>query len=407
MNILIVSDSYPPEIRSASHLMQELAQELRDRNHEVTVATCYPKYNLAESTSSPHFEEFSLEEGIRVIRIKTLPHHKVNFILRGVSQLSLPYIYWSKVKRYLDDHLDAVMVYSPPLPLWQIGSRTKATYGAKFILNIQDIFPQNAIDLKALRNPFLIKFFERMEIRAYRQADIITVHSEGNRQFLIHHKGVPEGKVSTLHNWIDLDAFSKVKSTGYFRKQYDLENKFIFLFAGVLGPSQNLDLIIDVAEQVRSIPDLVFLIVGDGTEKEKLENSARQQSLNNVVFKPFVSKEDYSSLVKEADVGLVCLSPKNKTPVVPGKILGYMAAAIPVLAFLNKESDGHALIKDANCGYSSVSDITKQAADLVLKLYREKDHLKILGENGYRYASAHFSKEQCIDRIEGFFNHGV
>ena len=73
MKILLVSDSYPPEIRSASHLMQELAEELRDRGHVVTVATCHPQYNLAADTSNKECDECSLEEGIRVIRIRTLP----------------------------------------------------------------------------------------------------------------------------------------------------------------------------------------------------------------------------------------------------------------------------------------------------------------------------------------------
>lgn len=400
MNILIVSDSYPPEIRSASHLMQELSEELRDRGHAVTVATCYPKYNLAGNTSSRHFEEFSLEDGIQIIRIKTLSHHKVNFIVRGFSQLLMPYIFWAKLRRYLIDRVDAVVVYSPPLPLWKIGLRTKKAFGAKYILNVQDIFPQNAIDLGVLQNTMLIKFFERMETRAYQRADIITVHSEGNRQFLINHKGVPESKVRTLYNWIDLDAFSTVKSTGYFRQRYALENKFVFLFAGVMGPSQNLDLIVNIATQVQSFSDLVFLFVGDGSEKERIVNIVQQRSLKNVVFKPFVSKEDYPALVKEADVGLVCLSPKNKTPVVPGKILGYMAAGVPVLAFLNKQSDGHALIKDANCGFSSLSNSAEVSAELVFKLYREKHRLKILGDNGYRYAADNFSKERCIDRLE-------
>jgi glycosyltransferase involved in cell wall biosynthesis len=407
MNILIVSDSYPPEIRSASHLMQELAEELGDRGHAVTVATCYPKYNLVENTSSPHFKEFSLEDGIKIIRIKTLSHHKVNFIVRGLSQLLMPYIFWAKLRRYLIDRMDAVIVYSPPLPLWRIGFQTKKISGARFILNIQDIFPQNAIDLGVLQNTTLIKFFERMEAQAYQQADIITVHSEGNREFLMNHKGVPESKVRTLYNWIDLNAFSAVKSNGYFRKQYGFENKFVFLFAGVMGPSQNLDLIVNIATQVQSFSDLVFLFVGDGSEKEQLVKMVQQRSLKNVFFKPFVSKKQYPALVKEVDVGLVCLSSKNKTPVVPGKILGYMAAGIPVLALLNKESGGHALIKDANCGYSTLSDNTEEGVALVLKLRFKRNDLKILGENGYKYAAECFSKDKCVDRLEELLKQGA
>ena len=145
MNILLITDAYPPEIRSASHLMQELAEELRDRNHSVTVATCYPRYNLVNTSIGQSFKECSFEKRVRVIRIQTLPHHKVNFFIRGISQLLLPYILWARLKKYLTYSIDAVIVYSPPLTLWHVGKMAKRTYGAKFILNIQDIFPQNAI----------------------------------------------------------------------------------------------------------------------------------------------------------------------------------------------------------------------------------------------------------------------
>ncbi|MHC1729931.1 MAG: glycosyltransferase [Syntrophobacteraceae bacterium] len=114
MKILIISDAYPPEIRSSSHLMQELAEELKERGHSVTVVTCQPRYNLAEAASSAPYEELTVEEGVRVIRVHTLPHHKVNFLLRGISQLTLPIIFWRRARQYIKEGLDAVLVYRPP-----------------------------------------------------------------------------------------------------------------------------------------------------------------------------------------------------------------------------------------------------------------------------------------------------
>ena len=90
MHILLVTDSYPPEIRSASHLMLELAQELQARGHEVTVITTWPEYNLDQATAARVYGELENEAGIRVIRVKTLPHHNVNYIVRGLSQLLMP-----------------------------------------------------------------------------------------------------------------------------------------------------------------------------------------------------------------------------------------------------------------------------------------------------------------------------
>ncbi len=403
MNILIVTDSYPPEIRSASHLMQELACELKNRGHKITVITTYPRYNLVEEFKEKVFQEFVNEDGINVIRIKTLSHHKVNFNYRGFAQLTMPFLFYFKGKKYFDKNIDLVIVYSPPLPLALFGKFIKNKYNAKYVLNVQDIFPQNAIDLKILTNPILIKFFEYIENQAYKSADEITVHSEGNKKFLLQSKNIDPNKLHILHNWIDVDLYIKAKNEGRFRKKYGLEEKFIFLFAGVTGPAQELDLVINAASQLQDLKDACFLIVGDGTKKEHLVKLSQSLELKNVIFKPFVSKDEYPFLVKEANVGIVCLSNKNKTPVVPGKILGYMASSIPVLAFLNKESDAHLLIKEANCGFTMTSDNHKEAASLIMNIYKQRDSLKIYGENGLKYVLNHFEKGICVSRLERLF----
>jgi len=403
MNILLVTDSYPPEIRSASHLMQELAEGLRDRGHKVTVVTSYPQYNLSGKTGNETFNEFSVEDGIDVLRIKTLPHHMVNFVVRGVSQLTMPYIFISRINKHLKDKTDIVIVYSPPLTLAAIGRMIKKKHGAKFILNVQDIFPQNAIDLGILKEKFMITFFTRMEKKAYEDADIVTVHSEGNRKFLLNTKHVPGNKIHTLHNWIDMDSYKDATNANVFRKKFKLENKFIFLFAGVIGPSQGLDLIIEVAVRLREVQDICFLLVGDGSEKKRLIGMSKDYALKNVIFKPFISKSDYPGLLKEADAGVVCLSSKNRTPVVPGKMLGYMAASVPVVAFLNRESDGHRIIKDAGCGYSAISDDPDKAVEIVRRIYNERDRLQQYGKNGNKYAVNYFSRNVCIKNMERLF----
>jgi glycosyltransferase involved in cell wall biosynthesis len=381
-------------------MMQELTDELTKRGHKVTVFTSQPKYNLSNEAKKKTFGELSLENGVQVIRVKTLPHHKVNYFVRGIAELSLTYLFLRKVKKFVKDKIDAVIVYIPPLPLAMLGSKIKRMYGAKYLLNVQDIFPQNAIDLGILKNRFLIKFFELMEKRVYAGADRVTGHTENNVKFLIDKKGIPAEKINTIYNWIDLTPYAGIIRTGTIRKKYGLGNKFIFLFAGVIGPSQYLDFVIQVAREFSEITDICFLLVGDGTEKKRLQKMTEDYGLKNVIFQPFVSKEEYPFLVKEADVGLVCVSSENKTSVFPGKILGYMAASVPIIAFLNKESDGHELIRKAGCGYSALSNDKEIAVELIRKIYNEREKLAEYGYNGFEYAKAHFSKAACIDKIE-------
>lgn len=400
MNILVVTDAYPPEIRSSSLLMAELATELVAMGHKVHVLTSWPKYNLEESDRARTFAPSSLEAGVRVIRVRTLPHHNVGFALRGLAQLSMPWLFLRALRARVREPIGAVVVYSPPLPLALVGEAVRRR-GARYVLNVQDLFPQNAIDLGILRNPALIAFFRWMEHRAYAQADIVTAHSAANRNLIVDRYPHFDSKVRVLPNWIGAGAPPKSDPRD-FRGQWGLEGRFVALFAGVIGPSQSLDMLLTAAAATRHIPDLVYLIVGDGAEKPRLVERAAAEGLANIMFKPFVSAEDYPALVKAADLGLVCLSALNTTPVVPGKILGYMAGGKPIAAFLNAQSEGHDVIRQAGCGYSCVSDRPDEIVAILSRLYRERASLADLGAAGSAYAQAHFSRQGLIHRLESW-----
>lgn len=400
MNILLITGPYPPEIRAISFMMQELADGLTARGHRVTVATCWPQYNLTREAEGRTFSAVTVENGVRVIRVKTLPIHKSVPYIRALAQLSLPRLFLREIGRTVREKIDAVIVYSPPLTLGLAGLRVKERYGATYILNIQDIFPQNAIDLGFVKNRFLIHLLERMEQTVYAAADAITSHTKSSRRFLIEKRGIPEGKIGVIPNWIDMDIFKGVQATGAFRARYNLQEKFIFLFAGIMGPAQDLGFLVEVATRVADIPDICFLFVGDGVEKKALQRMVKERDLKNVLVEPFVSKEEYPFLAKEADVGLASLSMHNRTPVIPGKIIVSMALALPIVAFLNRESDAHELVRQARCGYTALSNDPEKAADLIKTVYNTRRELTALGENGRDYARRNFSKKACLDAIE-------
>lgn len=396
-NILLITDSYPPEVRSASDLMQDLATGLVDRGFSVTVLTTYPRYNLPDSKKGQACLGITCENGVKVIRIKTLPHHKVNFIIRGISQLTMPFIFILKLLTNSINSIDTVIVYSPPLPLAMVGGFVKYWCKAKFLLNVQDLFPQNAIDLDILRSRIAIHFFELIEKLAYRLADLIFVHSKSNGSFLCDKKKVPEHKVSILHNWIDVRPFFYSSKDHYYRDKLGLGSKMVFLFAGVLGPSQGLDILVNVADAVKDAKDVCFLLVGDGMEKNDLILKIRNKGLGNVIFADFVSKDEYPRLLNSIDVGIVCLSAKNKTPVVPGKILGYMAASKPILAFLNRESDAHDIIREAGCGITSYSDDLDMCIVACKKMIENRDKGSSLGIYGNKFVNKNYERSSCID----------
>ena len=184
-----------------------------------------------------------------------------------------------------------------------------------------------------------------------------------------------------------------------FRKKWNLSHPFIAVFAGVMGPSQYLMLIMRIAESLRYREDLLFLLVGDGVEKEMIMQYASQKKMRNVRFENFVSRKDYSDLLKICSFGLVCLNPKNKTPVIPGKILGYMAAGLPVAAFLHKSSDGHEVIQNSGCGLSADS-ADEESCTQVMGALLDNPEVSQMGMAGRSYAEKHFSKEVCMNHLE-------
>ncbi len=412
MKILLVTDSYPPEIRSASHLMLELAEELQQRGHQVTVITTWPEYNLDAAEEKKPFKELEVEGGIAVIRVKTLPHHNVNYIVRGLAQLIMPLQFLLKLWKY-NIKPEAAVVYSPPLPLALVGSWLKRR-GVRNLLNVQDLFPQNAIDLGILRNPTQIRFFQALERYAYRTADVVTVHSEGNKKMVLEQNPVIAPKLKLLHNWVDIDHHSvesdvldgnvTQRTAVDFRQKWKIKQKYIAVFAGVMGPSQYLELVLEIAERMHQQTELLFLIVGDGKEKEKLIQLAKDKKLTNVQFEGFISRDVYPDLLNACNIGLVCLSPQNQTPVVPGKILGHMAAGLPVAAFLHTASDGHALITEACCGVSANSADIDACVAVLKDLLSKAASFEQIGAAGKRYATEHFSKQVCVSQLEAMLS---
>ncbi len=397
MRILIVTDSYPPEVRSAAQLMADLAEGLKAKGNEVTVATTVPGYNLVPGTDTEKIPREGVLNGVHIFRIATLPHHGVPYVFRGINQLFLPWFFTRAVLKLTEGPYEVVIVHSPPLPLALAAAKLAKHYGAKFIANVHDIFPQNGIDLvSAWQKPLIKLFFSPMERKIYRLADLIVVPSENHSRYLMEGRGVPAPKIRVIPHWIKIASFDSARSKERFRRMWGLESSFVFFFGGVLGPSQGLEMVLSAAEAFRSVPEVKFLFVGDGTAKRRLEALARKRKLDNVIFKPFVSSAEYPELVKEMDVGVATLTSKNTTPAVPAKLMGYMAAGIPVVLAVHRESDAVRIVQEARCGFVAYSDDIKMVLRTFRAAYDMRAKLGEMGENGKRYLKDHFSKEKLV-----------
>jgi len=399
MKLLLISAFFPPEVGSAAHLFYELGQAFRARGHEVLVLTGLPRYHVAESAGKVRRAPVIREDyhGLRVFRVFNLDIPWNAPVMRGLDQfvsagcaglagLCLP-------------RFDAALVYSPPLPLALAALACCRLRGRPLVVNIQDLFPQSAIDLGVLRQPHLIRLFRTLESLLYRRADHVVVHSRGNRDYLTA-RGAPPGRVCVVSNWVDTEAVRPSPRDNALRAQLGLDGRFVVSFAGIMGYSQDLDTVVESARLLRDRPDIVFLLVGDGVEKPGLEARVRRLGLSNVRFLPMQPREKYPEVLAASDLCLVTLRPEVRTPVVPSKILSIMAAGRPVLASLPLMGDAPALIREAGCGVAVPPAQPAALSRAVADLADDAPARAAMGDRGRDYAQRHLSLSAISARLE-------
>ena len=403
MNILILTDSFPPEIKSSANLLFELSEDLAESGHQVTVITGFPKHYINNIDQRYMGKLFLCERmnKVKVIRLLSISFIRHIPVIRGLDQFLLSVIFFfggiSLGKQ------NVILTYSPPLPLGISAYLLGKIKKAPFIFNVQDIFPQSVIDLGLLKSKFLITISELMEKFIYKKAHYITVHSEGNRENIISKNVNPE-KVVTIHNWVDTDLIKPVKTQdNNFREKNNLKDKFVVSFAGTMGFAQGLEIVVNCAELLKSYKNILFLLVGDGIKKDGLINKAEDMQLNNIKFLPVQSKKVYPFILYTSDICLVTLDKKVLTPAVPAKLLNIMASGRPVVASMNLKGDAPKIIKSAECGYCIDADDVKGFSETILKLYNNPTLREDMGKNGRSYAVKYFSRQVCVRKYEKLF----
>lgn len=401
MRILLITNYFPPEIGAASHLYHELGRALIRRGHRVAVLTGTPRYNV------PHGQrqfgsEYAVEDGMTVIRRPVPDFDRKSKIARGLEHL---WVAWAFASADVGEH-DVALVYSPPLTLALSARRFWRRHRIPFVLNVQDIFPQSAVDLGVLRNPILIKGFEVLEKRAYQWASLVTVHSPGNAEH-VRRQSQGRARVEVMPNWVNTEEIVPGERDNAFRRELGIpEDGVLVSFAGTLGYSQDLDIVLDAAAQMQN-DSVYFLIVGDGVEKERLQKRAATLGLRHVIFLPMQPKERYPEVLAASDICLATLKPEVRTPVVPSKILSIMASGRPVLAAMDLSGDAPRLIEEAQCG------VCVQAGDLqgfvaaLRKLASDRQLRVQMGQRGRSYAVRHLSVDAAAARYEKLFERVV
>jgi glycosyltransferase involved in cell wall biosynthesis len=366
----------------------DLANEFFKNGHNVHVA--------APTTLNT---EVHNESGILVLRIKTLTLFKTDKIRKGIANLLLPYQYKRAISHHFKDiSFDLLITPTPPITFVLTLKYLKKRYGSTVYLILRDIFPQNAKDLGLIRNSIIFNFFRKKEKKLYQLADAIGCMSPKNIEFVRNHN--PEVNLSKLHllpNWTNVTEYGVIGRD--IKLKYNLDNKFIAVFAGNFGIPQKMEFLIEVAELIRERKEILFLFVGDGTEKNMIRKLIKDKNLENIQIIDQLSKQAYLELLHECDVGIVSLSDKFTIPNIPSRTLSYWSLKIPVLAAIDKNTDYGDLLKISNGGLWSVTGDTESFINNLFYFYNNPEIRKKMGENGHHYLINELNAEKAYKII--------
>lgn len=394
MKILIIVVYYMPSIESCAQLIHDLAHEFKLRNHDPVVIT--PNNNISNNV------QLTEEQGIQVIRVKTGKIKGTTRFSRALNEIRLSNKIWRKAKKHLLAHqFDLIVYYSPSIFFGSLVNRLKKIFDCKSYLILRDIFPQWALDAGILKKGPLYSYFKRKEFQNYDAADVIGVQSPANLKYFINNGLNERYNLEVLFNWINLSQDSV--SHFNFRKKLGLEKKIVFFYGGNIGIAQDMDNIIRLAERFNQDPDAYFLLVGDGSEVHRLQKEVQKRNLTNLAIHPAVNQRDYLCMLSEFDIGLISLDRRLKTQNFPGKMLGYMYNAKPILASINQGNDLQDILHTHDVGLVSYNGDNETFYNHAMQLIRNPGLRKQMGRNGRALLERVFSVSSAASQILSHF----
>lgn len=398
MRVLILSQYYFPEPVPKP---AELAQALTERGHRVAIVTGFPNYPTGKLHEGFRLGAVKREtvNGISVTRSYEFPYHGKRILGRIVNYLS--FMVSAPVGSFLAPPCDVIYVWHPPLTVGVAAWLIARMRGVSFVYDVQDIWPESAVVSGLLKPGALVNLMYRLERFVYRRADRLLVVTEGARDNLIS-KGVDATKLSVMPHWIDEKLFQKSDENGHLRlrEEYHWNDRFVVLFAGNIGMVQGLDTVVQAAKELRNNPHVLIVLVGDGTDKCRLQKLCNEMKLDNVKFIKRQPMERMPQFMAAADALLVHLKRSELSHwVIPTKTLAYLAAGKPILMAM--EGAAAQLLRDAEAGLVIPPEEPGALAEALCKISAMTETERVaMGERGRQYLLENLSKEKIINKYE-------
>ena len=430
MNVLCLFQKFD---LNSSTIYLDLVRELSDRGHIVNILAL-----TSDREKAGHTERTG---NIRVANEFIPDQFHTNKIKKGLIQLLIGRTILKGVKKHFwSEKADIIIYPTPPVTLSGILRPLKQHYGAVNYLMLKDIFPQNAVDLHMMKEGGLLhRLFKKMERELYRESDVIGCMSKGNLEYIKSHEPeVDPSKLEIFPNTVKVievesdqsdphssalraatlpmasvhstDERHSKRATGTFcpKGEGDTQDSRVrFIFGGNLGKPQAVDFLMGGIAELKDEVNAEFIFIGSGTEEERIRSFIREGHADNLRFFKELPRREYEKVLKDADVGIVSLSPYFTIPNYPSRILSYMQLSKPVFAVTDRNTDIKTLVtEEASCGWWCPSDDRKAFTDMVKKIVSERELFKEYGKNGREYLTQHFNVERSAEILERHLGEG-
>lgn len=404
MNVIFITLSNINSIKERG-IYADLMRKFRDEGHLVHII-------------SPIERRFGKDthvidtDGVKILKVKTLNIQKTNVVEKGIGTLLIEKQYQGAIKNHLGNvRFDLILYSTPPITFTNVVRyMKKRNPQAISYLLLKDIFPQNAVDIGMFSEKSVFNwYFRRKEISLYKNSDYIGCMSPANVEYLLKHNSfIDKNRAEVAPNAHELierkmeDGQEKAERY-YIRKKYDLPtDKPIFIYGGNLGKPQGIDYLIKCLDANKERQDCYFVLVGNGTEYNKLDTWVKvQNSKNSVKLMQRLPVEDYDILVRSCDVGLIFLDHRFTIPNYPSRLLSYLENKMPVVCATDVNTDIGKIAEKNGYGYWCESEKPEDFTALVDKMLVADR--KAMGEKGYQFLKENYLVEHTYNVIMSHF----
>jgi glycosyltransferase involved in cell wall biosynthesis len=399
VHVVFVTQYFTPEVGATQTRIHEFARACVAAGHRVTVLTEFPNHPHGRIPAEYRGRITTREslDGFTVVRVWVRTRPEKTFWTRLAFYASF---FGLATLRGLGlrGRIDVVFATSPPLPVGLAGWLIARARGARFVLDVRDLWPAAAEALGELRRPALLRLAAGLERFLYRHADRVTAVTRG----FVRHVGrfvTAPAVVQWLPNGAVTDVFDPGRVDPGLRRRLGLEDRFVVTFAGLHGIAQGLEVVVEAAALLRDRPEIAFCLVGDGPVKAALAARAEALRLTNVRFLPTVPLSEITPYLTASDALLV---PLRRDPVfdtfIPSKLFDFMACARPVILLVNGEA--RAMLDSAGAGVWVMPEDGPGLAKAVVSLAEQPaEERRRMGERGRAFVLADYTRAAQGQRL--------